>query len=145
MARKKEPESPEERANKHARTLIVKRHKDANIKDSKAIRRVINREFSGEVIRNARTTVGGSLLIELDDKETADRIKEGWKNNLFGGNEGVVKIANNPPAGIIKEVYSDKDTDDDDIIRDIKQKYPNCEVDMFQKNGKFSGTIKIIF
>ena len=146
IARQNEPEkSDEEKKEKNERTLIVRKYTDAKIRTSKDIRRAINQEFTGEVIRNARTTVGGSILLEFDDKDTADRIKNNWKPTLFGGNAGVVKIRDNPPAGIVKNVFIDDDKTEDDVIEEINKTYPDSEVDLFHKNDEFTGTIKILF
>ena len=137
----------EEKKTKNDRTLIVKEYLDINIRSSKDIRKAINKKFQGEVIRNARTTVGGSLLVEFDDKETADRIKENWSNTLFGGNKGVVKIKENPPAGIIKNVWQDEETTEDDIIEEIKSTYPDSKIDLFHNKATnlFTGTVKVEF
>ena len=102
----------------------------------------------------------GPKIRSLTNKETIASL-EGWKASvLYGlrlnpefrpylrqGFEFGRKSRANPYRSLTPDIQVTRaeDTDDDDIIRDIKQKYPNCEVDMFQKNGKFSGTIKIIF
>ena len=121
-----------------------------SITSSIDIQRVINREFPGEVIRNARTTAGGSLLVELNDKETADRVKQAWRKTLFGGNEGAVGLQSNPPAGIIRNVIVDNDDDEEllseeDIANEITSQYENAETDFFHKGDEFTGTIKIVF
>ena len=106
----------------------------------------MNKDYPGEILSNARTTAGGSMLLEFDDKPTADRVKQNWRKTTFGGNAGVVTIKENPPAGIIKNVFvEDEEKTDDDIINEVKRKYPDSEVDLFQKDDEFSGIIKIIF
>ena len=138
----------EELKQKNERTLIVKKYMDSNIRNSQEIREPIYSNYPGTVIRNARTTVGGSILIELDDKETAEKIKNDWNPELYGGNKGAVTVKSNPPAGIIKNVskqFSDSDTFEEDIIEEIKTTYPDANVDLFKRNDKFTGTLKIEF
>ena len=149
IARQNEPEQSEnEKKARNARTLIVRKHVDIKLRSSKDIRKVMNKKFPGEVIRNARTTAGGSLLLELDDEETAKRVKEGWNNNLFGGNAGVVNLTENPAAGIIRNVFRDDDEDEvteEEIAAEINKSYENAQLDFFKKDDEFTGTIKIVF
>ena len=121
---------------------------DPKVRTSPDIREPIYKAYPGVVIRNARTTAGGSLLIELDNKATADRVKNNWNKDLFGGNKGVVNRKINPPAGIIKHIPKstlDENTTEEDIINEILSSYPEANVDIFKRNDKFTGTIKIEF
>ena len=65
---------------------------------------------------------------------------------MFGGNDGVVNRASNPPAAIVKNVLTD-DTEirDEEIIEEIKGTFPDAEIDLFKKDNKFTGTLKIKF
>lgn len=147
MTQQKDPAKVlEEKKEKATRTLIVKKYRSKNIKTSDDIRKVINKEYPGEIMRNVRTTAGGSILLELDDHETSGRIKNKWKKTLFGGNEGVVMIKENPPAGLIKNVFTDEEITEDDITDEIKKTFPDIEVDFFHnKDEEFTGTIKLMF
>ena len=135
--------NPIEVKSKQDRTIIVKRYCDKKIRNSGDVRKEVNKEFPGSVIRNARTTAGGSIVLEFDDPETASNVAGNWKNTMFGGNNGVMRGNKPTMAGIIKHVYSRES--EEDIIQEITQKYPNCEVDLFKRSNKFTGTIKVTF
>ena len=149
LAQQKEPtEDSEETKQRKERTIIVKKYMDPKVRNSPDIRQPLYDEYPGIVIRNARTTVGGSLLVELDNKETVERVKNNWNKNLYGGNDGAVDIKNNPPAGIVKNISRkvlDEFTSEEDLINEIKSSYPDVKVDLFKRNDKFTGTLKIEF
>ena len=84
--------SKEEKEEKDARTLIVRKPMTTEIKNTPAIKREFNKHHPHLVIRGARTTPAGSIVIELDDPEEAKRVKENWKADSFGGNSGVVHL-----------------------------------------------------
>ena len=46
-------------------------------------------------------------------------------------------------AAIIKHVYTDHSNED--IKKEITGQYPNCEVDLFMKSDRFTGTMKVSF
>ena len=147
IVRQKDPNTViQEKKEKDNRTLIVKKYMNKNIKDSKDIWRIMNKEYPGEIMRNVRTTAGGSILLELDDNETLERVRRKWKKTTFGGNNGVVMIKGNPPAGLIKNVFVNDDDDDDeeeitedDIKAEIIKTFPDIEVDFFHnKDDEFS-------
>ena len=145
LSRQSLPERTEDdKKERNSRTVIVRQYKDKEIRNSKDIRTTINKKFPGVIIRQARTTPGGSIVIELDDEETAKQIKSEWNVDLFGGNAGAVEAKENPPAGIVKHVFQD-DKSEEEIIEEITIKYPNCHVDLFKPGGVFNGTIKIGF
>ena len=143
MARKKEPESSEERANKQARTLMVKQYKDKTVVSSRDIRKKVNEAFQGVVIRNARTTAGGSIILELDDQTSANTVANNWTNTLFGGNNGIMRGNKPKNAGVIKHVYVDRT--EEEIENAITSKYPGSELEFFKRNDRFTGTIKVKF
>ena len=121
---------------------------DPKVKNSPDIRDPLYEEYPGIVIRNARTTAGGSLLVELDNKETMEMVKNRWNKKLFGGNDGAVNIKDNPPAGIIKNISKrilEDETSEEDVIEEIKATYPDAKVDLFKRNNQFTGTMKIEF
>ena len=139
----------EEAKLKNEKTLIIKKYMDPEARKRNNIRRTISKEYPGVGIENARTTVGGSILIEFEDKETAEKVKKQWNKNLFGGNQGVTTKKTSPPAGIVKHVMTedleDEEYSDDDIISEVKETFPDVEVDLFKKDNKFTGTLKIQF
>ena len=147
IARSKQPVmTEEEKKLRNARTIIVRQYKDPKVRESKDIKRVLYQNYPGEVIREARTTAGGSLLIELEDEESADRILENWQNTLYGGNSGAVKIKIDPQAGLLKHVYQDEYTTEEEIIEEVRKTYPNSQIELFKnKKEEFTGTIKIGF
>ena len=130
-----------ETAEKNERTLLVKRYKDKKLRNSGDIRRQVNKDFKTAAIRYARTTVGGSILLEFENKQTADKVKEEWKLDMFGGNEGIENLKQDKAAGIIKYVYHDEDNLEE-VVKDL---FPGSEVELFTKSNKFTGTIKVNF
>ena len=134
---------PENQTQRNERSLIVKRYMDKNVRNSSDIRRQVSNEFSEAAIRNARTTAAGSILLEFEDVETADRVKRNWKPTLFGGNKGVVKLREEQVAGIIKHVY--QDISEEDLIATVESQFVNSEVELFKRDQKFTGSIKVTF
>ena len=124
------------------RTLIVRQYEDKNIRNSESIRAPIREKFPGVVIRNARTTPGGSIFIEFDNENTAENVAKSWKKDLFGGNRGVMRGNVPRTTGIVKHVWGQQT--EEEIEEEILSKYP-CKVSFFKKNGKYMGIIKIIF
>ena len=125
------------------RTLIVKQYEDKNIRNSENVRAPIRENFPGVVIRNARTTPGGSIFIEFDNENTAEKVARNWKKDLFGGNKGVMRGNVPKTTGIVKHVWGDQT--EEEIEEEILSNYPCKEVSFFKKNGKYMGIIKIIF
>ena len=134
--------NPEEEKNRQDRTVVVKHYGDKKTRTAGDIKKQINEEFPLTAIRKARTTPGGSIVIEFDDKETADRVEKSWKNSLFGGNRGLMRGNKPRNAGIIKHVNSDRTIEE--MEEEIKNSY-DCEVEFFKKKDRFTGTIKIKF
>ena len=64
-----------------------------------------------------------------------------WDNNLFGGNDGIVKHQPKHTAGILKHV---ENLPEKDIDNAIKQEYPEARVELFKKRERFTGTVKVI-
>ena len=128
---------------KQKRTIIVKHYTSKNIRNSEDVRNPIYDKFPGTVIRDARTTPGGSILLELDDEKTAANIFENWDENLYGGNKGAMRGNIPNTIGIVKHVL--KPDDENELKQEILQNYPCKEVDLFKKNGEFMGIVKITF
>ena len=135
--------NPDEVKDRQNRTLVVKRYTDKNIRNSQDVRKELKKEFPGAAVRDARTTPGGSIVVEFNDADTAKKVKTDWKENLFGGNKGVM-IGNQPKtAGIVKHVITDYS--EQEIKDELSQMFPRCEAEFFKRNGRFTGTIKIKF
>jgi len=133
----------EETEERNKRTLLVRKPMNADIRDSKGIRKAFNKEYPGVIIRNCRVTAGGSFKIELDNPGETKAVADDWKRELFGGNEGVVSPDSLHTSGIVKHVYLD--ASEEDIKKSIMDKYAVSDVDFFKRNGTFSGTIKVTF
>ena len=133
----------EETEERNKRTLLVRKPTDVDIRDSKGIRKAFNKEYPGVIIRNCRVTAGGSFKIELDDPDEAKAVTSDWKDDLFGGNEGVVSPDALHTSGIVKHVYLD--APEDEIKTSIMDKYPVSNVEFFKRNGNFTGTMKVTF
>ena len=137
--------SKEEKEEKDARTLIVRKPMTTEIKNTPAIKREFNKHHQHLVIRGARTTPAGSIVIELDDPEEAKRVKENWKADSFGGNSGVVHPSEKGATGIILEV--DNQLDEAAIREEIGKEYSNTILEFYtnKRTGKFTGTVKMQF
>ena len=149
LKQKQDNKNTEEIKEKNERTLIIKKYMDPESRKKDMIRKAVRKEYPGVGIENARTTPGGSILVEFCDKETAENVRSKWNKKLFGGNQGAEIKKAIPPSGIIKNVFTedldDEEPSDDDIITEIKESYPDVVVDLFKKNEKFTGTLKIQF
>ena len=137
--------SKEEMKEKDARTLIVRKPQTTDIRDSADIKREFNRHHPHLVIRGARTTPAGSIVIELDEPEIAKQVKEDWKPTSFGGNSGVVYPSEKGATGIILE--ADKSLTEQVINDEVTKVYEKATIDCYtnKQTGKFTGTIKIQF
>ena len=138
------PTAKEENRERNERTCIVRKPLDSNIKNSRDIRKAVNQKYPGTVMRNVRYTAAGSILLEFDEKNETNVVVENWDNTMFGGNSGILRCDQNKPAGIIKHVYEDEKSVQQ-ITQEIEEKYPNTESELFMKDEKFIGTIKITF
>ena len=135
--------SAEEINERQKRTIIVKQYKDKNVRNSEDVRKPIYEQFPGTIIRNARTTAGGSILVELDDEKSAENITKNWNRHLYGGNQGVM-MGNIPKTiGIVKHVWIQRPLEE--IKEDIIENYHCKEVEFFKKNGNYMGIVKITF
>ena len=142
LNKSKQTAKPED-IEKQERTCIVRKPKDPNVRDSRDIRKEINKKFPDVIIKKARNTAGGSILIEFEDAGTANNIIEDWDENLFGGNTGIVKHKPQHTAGIVKEV---EELDENEIKEEkIMAQFPDSHIELFKREDRFTGTIKIIF
>ena len=130
---------------KYEKTIIVKSYSDKNIKNSVDIRKAVGPVYKDAAIIEARTTVKGHILLEFADKQTAEKVIETWKPDLFGGNKGVVKLKRPKAAGLIKYVCQN-DASEEEILEAAITSYPNTDIELFKnKEGRFTGTIKVTF
>ena len=65
-----------------------------------------------------------------------------WDKTLFGGNDGVSKQQPRHTAGLIKQVER---LPEQEIIDEIVESYPDARVELFKKQGRFTGTVKVMF
>ena len=134
----------EETEERNKKTLLVRKPMDNNITNSKTLRSSFNKEFPGIVIKNCRVTAGGSFKIELDNEDDVKKVSSQWRSDAFGGNKGVASPMDMQTSGIIKHVYVDES--EEEIESELKTTYPSIsKVELFKKNGSFTGTIKVIF
>ena len=121
----------------------MKLPKDPKILNSVDIRKEFNKTFSEVLLRNARFTAGGSIVLEFDDVESAEETESSWNNTLFGGNSGLQKFNSQNTAGMVKFVYVNETVEQ--ITEEIETNYPDTEYELFEKDGTFTGMIKIKF
>ena len=133
----------EETEERNKRTILVRKPADINITNSKHIRSQFNKKHPGVIIQNCRITAGGSFKIELDTEEEAESLKANWSKELFGGNEGIVSPETLHTSGIIKHVY--EDVKESELIDNIKSRYNVSNVELFKRDNKFTGTLKVTF
>ena len=131
-----------DKVEKQARTLIVRRPKDHKIRSSTDIRSAISAKYRNSCIKHTRPCVGGSLLIEFANAEEAENVMVNWDKTLFGGNDGVSKQQPRHTAGLIKQVER---LPEQEIIDEIVESYPDARVELFKKQGRFTGTVKVMF
>ena len=96
------------------------------------------------LIRNCRTTAGGSILIELDDAKAALDVLKDWKETFFEGNKGIIR-ANELALGIIK--FVDDCHSQEFIKKSMEKQYRGARTDLFYHGADklFTGTVKINF
>ena len=141
LSRNKMEEDPE-KMEKEERTCIILKPKDPNLRDSRDIKAAFSAKYPLVHIPKARNTVGGSILLEFGDAASAKKIMNQWDKTLFGGNEGIRGYKVKHTAGIIKQV---EDLPENEIQDAIKQDFPEAHLEFFRKNGRVTGTVKILF
>ena len=118
------------------RTIVIRNYKDKKFsKDSTVIRKYLKEKYPGMYshVENARPTPAGSILIEFDDKKTAEEVKNQFDKNDFGGNDGTVKATERPAIGIVKHVY--ENSSEEDMEEEILNQFPNAKCDFFKNNN----------
>ena len=127
------------------RSCIVRQPGSRELNNSKTIRREFNKLFPAKLIRNCRTTAGGSILIELDDNKSAQEVLKNWNEEYFGGNKGIYYAGMQNVYGIIKFV-GDILTQED-IQHEVSSQYPGVLTDLFRRgpDRTFTGTVKLRF
>ena len=133
----------QERAETDQRTYLVLAYKDKNIFTSGHIKKELNKYYPGVAYRLTRTTPGGSILLEFDEKEAGEEVSNNWNKTLFGGNEGIKNVTEIRSAGVIKDVHLEESIEDTEA--EIISKYPGTKCEFFKRNGRFTGTVKITF
>ena len=144
VVKQQEPERNKEMKIREERTRIIRQPKNKALKNSREIRKEINKHYPRTLIRNCRTTAGGSILIELDDKKDAEEFESKWDTSFCGGNAGLVKPGQTHSA-LIK--YVDLNYTEDEIKKSITSQYTGTFVELFKKGPDrlFTGTVKITF
>ena len=145
LARIDEKSNIEEKKEKLARTRYIRQPKDKNITKSEHIRREFNKHYEGLLMRQGRTTVGGGILMEFEDAETAVKVSKDWKDTFFGGNSGLKIPGEGNRVGVIKHVYNDMS--EEELTAEIKDKFPGATCEFFKrpKTEEFTGIIKVEF
>lgn len=134
----------EETEERNKRTILIRKPMDLKITNSKALRSSFNKEFPGVVIKTCRVTAGGSFKVELDKEEEVKEVTSQWKTESFGGNMGVASPSEMQTSGIIKHIYLEHT--EEELIAELQSKYSSItKVELFKKNGTFTGTVKVIF
>ena len=144
LARQNNVQNNEESKEKSERTRIVRKPTDPRIKDSTDIRKEFDKTFPDLYLSNTRFTAGGSIVLEFEELAGAATIDNSWSKTLFGGNAGIEKFGAQNSTGIVKYVYNLRESDAE-IEANIKSNYPNAPFELFKKDGKFTGMIKIKF
>ena len=78
----------------------------------------------------------------MDEEEKVSELIENWDTTLFGGNKGIVRYKPKHTAGLIKQVER---LEEEEINEEIKNQFPDCHIELFKKNSRFTGTVKINF
>ena len=138
-----EEESRKKRLENIKTTLIVQKPKNKELTNSYMIRKAFYKDHKNTPMKAGIVTASGSIKLQFQDEETRDKVLQNWTKNSLGGNEGAVIPSFGRKIGIIKEV--DKDLDRECIIEEVTKAYPGTEIDIFMKNGKSMGIIKLTF
>jgi hypothetical protein len=137
-----------EEKEKKERTRIVLKPLDKDLRNSAAVRKATNKALPGVAIRNCRITVGGSILLEFNDADTAQDVDRKWKPSIFGGNNGLKIPGEGNTFGIVKHVYDDT-LRQDEMEQEIITQYDGATCEFFTKGDGsdkvFTGIIKIDF
>lgn len=143
LARQNNQTNDDARKEKTERSRVMRLPKDPKILISADIRKEFNKTYPEILLRNARFTAGGSIVLEFDDVESAESTQVSWNKTLFGGNAGLEKFNSQNSSGIVKYVYVNET--EEEIEEEIKRNYPNTEHNLFKKDGNFTGMIQIKF
>ena len=130
------------REEKLSKTMIVIKPK-AHVNNSSEIRKEFNRKFPDVALTLAVSTASGSVRLEFQNNTIRNEVAKKWELDLFGGNAGIRIPTLKPTIGIIKQMDLQENTED--IIDAVQQNYADTQLDFFKRNGKLTGTVKIIF
>ena len=130
------------REEKLTRTMIVMRP-SANINSSSEVRKEFNKKFPEVALTAAIPTASGSLRLEFKSEQVKNEVVNKWETSMFGGNGGCRTPTTKPTVGIIKQVDTNESMED--IKEDIQTDYPGTDLDFFKKDGRLTGTIKLVF
>ena len=130
--------------------VISKNIANSLSKGSNEIKREFNKLFKGVPIEHCFASKGGSIFIELADKETARNVADNWKETYFtdtkSGTRGTIctLLSSIQNSVIVKQVPI---TLEEDYIADsIREFYPGAQVKRFVKAGNVKlRTVKIDF
>ena len=132
----------EEAIERNKKTRIVRKPKDVNIRNSKNLRTKFCELYPNILLRQARISASESFVLEFDDDESVKHVEDTWDVAHFEGNSGLVKIDEHKSTGLVKFVYNQ---DEEEVIADIEEKYPDVKYELFKKEDAFTGMIKVTF
>ena len=139
------------------RTRVVIKPLDVKCVSSRNIKSAINKKFKDEAIflENCFATAGGSFVLEMETKETAEKLDKIWDMTLFGGNLGLKKLSSVTEncRGVIKDI-EDAGITEEELVAEVKDKLPlevGSVVEVFKtynrrtKKKEITGTVKVTF
>ena len=130
------------------RTKLIRKPLNVNITNSQKLRAALDKCLEDEGYLNiglneVRITAGGSYKIEFEKVEEAQIIQQIWKKEFLGGNSGMVNIGEQNQTGIVKFVHHK--LTEEEMEESIEANYPGARYELFKKDGKFLGLIKVTF
>ena len=138
-------------------TVIVLRVSDRKlVSNSSKIKQTFNQNFPDIAIRNAFLSKGGTVFIELKDKEAAKKVIENWKGHYFSSGNSKTGSSNSDISTICK-LLSEKnksiilkeiptDITDEELTKEIGKQYPEAVAKRFVNRQKRKlTTVKIDF
>ena len=136
--------SKQEKEKENKLTRIVVKPLNRNIKNSRELREEFNKHFPDVHVVLARISAGGSFVFVFETEEGANEVQSNWSKNFFGGNSGLNKINESNKIGIVKYAFCDGYSEEE-IGEEIEENYPGVKYELFKKEGKYTGMIKIVF
>ena len=132
-------------------SVVINSIKDfTETKNSSTIKTELSKGFREVKFKTVMKRANGNIIIETENKEAANKMKENWPENLFGGSSCRLTKKKIRNEVILKDVplptqIERTGVSEDDLTATIQEKYPKSKVQRFKRrDGTPMHMVKVI-